>query len=154
MAVGVTARLSFPFQSWDKLIAESVYIAVVQCGDPTPPVPNHGVINATRSDVRIQITARLKGTNNVSPVRLLTDHEMISGRDYLVFGYCDCGVFTAYEEYRVVPLDEYFATNLIAGKLLNEQIQIIVQRRLYYLKLEMPKNEEEERRLEDGLKKQ
>jgi len=154
MAAGVSARMIDKFRGWDELVNATPYIAVVQCGTPTQLQPNARYDDARLSDVAITTIIALKGTNNVSPVRLKTDHEMISGRDYLVFGYCDSGVFTAYEEYRVVPLDEYFSTNLISGKPLNEQIQIIFQRRSYYLKLEMQKNEEEERRLEDGLKKQ
>jgi hypothetical protein len=125
----------------------------MQCGNPTPQNPNYGVINATRSDVGIKSMITLKGTNNACPVRLLTDHEMCPGNNYLVFGYCDSSVYIAYEEHRIVPLGKYFATNLIAGKTLQEQIQILLQRRLDNLKLEMQENENEKMRLEAGLKK-
>jgi len=95
---------------------------------------------------------KIKGTNNVSPIRLKTDHEMFPGKKYLVLGYCDDGVFTAYEEYRIVPLDKFFSTDLIAGKPIDEQVKIFLQRRLDNLKLEIQNNEKEKQRLEEGLK--
>jgi len=78
----------------------------------------------------IKILFTLKGTNGVSLFRLLTDYELCSSKNYLVFGYCDESVYCAYEEYRVVPLDKFFSTNLLAGKSLDDQIQILLQRRL------------------------
>lgn len=152
MAAGATARVIERFHGWEYLKNMSPYIAVVQCGNPTPPKPNVMVVGGTKSDSTIQTVFTLKGTNDVSPTRLLTDRELCSGKHYLVFGYCNGDVYCAYEDYKVVPLEKYFGSTLIAGKPLDEQISILLQIRLANLKREMQKNEEEKRRLEEGLK--
>jgi hypothetical protein len=130
MALGVMARVHDTFHGWDYLKNMSDYIAVVQCGNPIPQKPNVRVVGAGKSDVEIQVIFTLKGTNNASPLRLQTQRDLYQGQNYLVFGYCGDGVYSAYEEYRVVLLDELFSTNLIAGKTLDEQIQILLERRL------------------------
>jgi hypothetical protein len=90
---------------------------------------------------------KIKGTNNVSPIRLKTDHEMFPGRKYLVLGYCDDGVFTAYEEYRVVPLPDNFATNEVQGKTLTEKVESLLSRRLFDLQNELAPLLAEEKRI-------
>ena len=152
MTVDVTARIIDTFRSWDDLKSMSSYIAVIECGNPTPPNPHFKIANATKSDSAIQTVFILKGTNNVSPTRLLTDRELCSGKRYLVFGYCNGEVCCAYEDYKVIPLKTYFSTDLLAGKTMDEQIRFLLQIRLDNLKREIQRNEEEKRRLEEGIR--
>jgi hypothetical protein len=69
----------------------------------------------------------------------------------LVFGYYDSGVYQAFEEYRVIPLGVDFSTNSIAGKPLDEQLQILFQHAADNLNREIQKDEEEKQRIEAGL---
>jgi hypothetical protein len=120
-------------------------IAVVQCGKPTPQ--NAQVFGVGRSDVEIQLVFSLRGTNNVVPVRLQTEHELHLGEKYLVFGDCDSGIMSAYEEYRVVPLPLTFSTNEVRGKNLNEQVECLLSLRLFDLQNELAPLLDEEKRI-------
>ena len=153
MAISVIARVIAPFLGWDRLEGASSCIVVAHCGEPTPPTPNVMVVGGTKSDSEIQVISVLKGANNVASARLQTDHELRKGENYLVFGYYDDGIYKAYEEYKVVPLGAEFSTNWIAGKTLDEQIQILFRHAVGNLTREIQKDEEEKQRLEDGLKK-
>lgn len=153
ITVGVMARIIAPFHGWGDLTETSPNVIVVKCGKPTPPNPDVIVMNGTKSDAEIQIVSVLKGTNDLSSARLQTDHELRQGENYLVFGYFDNGICKAYEEYRIVPLGDNFSTNSIAGKPLDEQIQIMFQRAVNKLDREIQTDEAEKGRLETGLKK-
>jgi hypothetical protein len=61
--------------------------------------------------------------------------------------------YNATETYRVVPLGRYFLTNGLTGKTLDEQIQFVLRHRLEELKRELKDGAEEEKRLEETLKK-
>ena len=118
-----------------------------------PPTPGVIVINATKSDSTIEVVSVLKGTNNVASARLLTDHDLQKGENYLVFGNFDGEIYQAYEEYRVIPLGSNFHTNSIAGKSLDQQLHILLQHRLDNLNRQMQKELEEKQRLEAGVMK-
>ena len=150
-AVTAVARLAEPFHSWQYLQNETPCILIARCGSWTPPVPNVGIINAPRSDVKILVRAVLKGTNTLGIARLQTNHKLREGEYYLAFANFHDGIFDAYEDYRVVPLGEPFGTNLIAGKSLEEQIRTLLQRSAAYLDHEIQEQAEEKRRIEDGL---
>jgi hypothetical protein len=151
ITISVTARVIAPFNGWGNLTETSPDIIVVQCGKPTPSNPNVIVVNGIKSDSEIQIVFALKGTNVLSFARLQTDHELRQGENYLVFGYFDTGICKANEEYRVIPLGINFSTNSIAGKTLDEQIQILFQRSVANLNREIQKDQEEKQRLEQAL---
>ena len=154
ITVGVMARIIAPFHGWGDLTETSPNVIVVKCGKPTPPNPDVIVMNGTKSDAEIQIVSVLKGTNDLSSARLL-DKTMNfdKGKIISVFGYFDNGICKAYEEYRIVPLGDNFSTNSIAGKPLDEQIQIMFQRAVNKLDREIQTDEAEKGRLETGLKK-
>ena len=63
------------------------------------------------------------------------------------------GRYYAVEKYRVIPLGAYLPPDLLTGKTLDENIQILFQRRLDNLNREMKEEQEEKQRLEEGLKK-
>jgi hypothetical protein len=148
LAVTALARLMAPFSSWDRVKESSSSIVIVKCGDPIPPAPGVIVMNATKSDSAICVRCVLKGTGSLGPARLLTDYDLRNGENYLVFGYLNGTNFIAFEDYRVIPLGINFSTNLIDGKPLNEQIEVLFKRRLELLNRQMAKEQEEKRRLE------
>jgi len=145
------AYVVVPFPGWDRLAMESEYIALVRCGNPTVLPPN-AYRAGPNSDSDIQIIFTLKGTNDLDVCRLITDHDLYPGERYLVFGNLGKNILHAFEEYRITQVDHLFTTNLIAGKPLNEQIQIILERRLFDLNREAKLNEEELQRLNEALK--
>ncbi len=153
ITICATARIIERFHGWDITINDSQYIAIVHCKNPTPPKPNVRVMDATKSDSEIEIVFTLKGTNSVNPSRLLTDYELRPRENYLVFGYCNEGVYCAYEEYRIVPLGNFSSTNLLVGEPLDEQLHILFKRRLDDLNRRIKEEQDEKARLEESLKK-
>ena len=89
----------------------------------------------------------------MSPSRLLTDHKLWQGENYLIFGHYDGGIYQAFEEYRVIPLGVDFSTNSITGKPLDEQLQILFKQRIENLNREIENDKAEKQRLVEGLKK-
>ena len=61
--------------------------------------------------------------------------------------------YNATETYRIAPLGRYFPTNELAGKSLDEQIRLMLRRRLEDLSRELKRGAEEKNRLEEGLKR-
>ncbi|MGH7952940.1 MAG: hypothetical protein ACREFE_13635 [Limisphaerales bacterium] len=151
ISISVIARITAPFPGWDRLEKKSPDIIIANCGKPTLSTPGVLVANAPASDSSIEILAVLKGTNNIHFARLLTDHDLREGENYLIFGYYDDGMYQAYDEYKVIPLGAKFSTNWISGKTLDAQIQILFQRAVDNLNLEIQKHQEEKQRLETGI---
>ena len=145
-------RAMTKFISWVEVQEHSPAIIIAHCGDPTPSTPGVIIVNGTLSDSAIEVACVLKGTNTPSQARLLTDHELQKGENYLVFCYFDGNVCEADEEYRVIPLGVHFHTNSISGKPLDAQLKILFQRRLDILKRQQQREEEEQQRLEALLK--
>jgi hypothetical protein len=149
LVVSVTARMVGLFPGWDQLADQSSNIVIAHCGKPFQRTAGVIIENGPLSDSEVEVISVLKGaTNQPSPARLWTDHELFQGENYLVFGYYDSGIYQAYEEFRIVPLGGNFSTNLIAGKPLNEQIQILLKRRLDNLNRQMKQEQVEKQRLE------
>ena len=146
VAITVAARLIAVFSDWNWAMKNSPNIIIAHCGKQSPS-SNH--FNAPASDFSIKVLTVLKGATNVVSARLLTDHELITGQNYLVFGYYDAGIYTAYEEFRIVPLGVNFSTNLISGKSLDDQLQILFKLRRDQLNQEIQKDKEEKQRLEE-----
>lgn len=151
IALSAIARIVVPFQNWNQVEQNSPCIIIAHCEEPTTSTNSDLLVNATISDSFIKVLSILKGTNNLSVSRLLTDHELQQGENYLLFGYCENEIFQACEEYRVVPLGAHFSTNLIAGKSLDEQLHILFQRRFDKLNRQMKEAQLEKQRLEVGL---
>jgi hypothetical protein len=153
MACGVNARIIALFQGWDRLKADSQYIAVVSCGNHRAAKPNVWIEDATKSDSEIHIVFTLKGTNNVSSAHLLTDHELVAGQYYLVFGDVNNDSYCAYEEFRVVPLDTRFSTNSIVNLPFDQQVQTLLKLGLDKANRQALFDQEEKRRLESAFGK-
>jgi|SRR5581483_2866095 len=153
VVAGAVARLSSPFQGWDRLERDSACIVIVDPQDPVPPTPGIESVNGPRYDFKVIVLSTIKGTNNVPVSRLQTNHELRHGQGYLVFASCHDGVFDAYEEYKVVPLGVSYTPDMIAGKPLAEQIQILLKLSAASLDGEIAKKQEEKKRIESGIKK-
>ena len=147
------ARIVVPFQGWGRLKDTSPYIAIVQCGKPTPLVPNELTIGGPKSDSEIQVVFFLKGTNSLNSARLQTDRQLWQGEYYLVFGYYEDGIYKAYEQYRTIHLGSDFSTNLIVGKSLDDQLQVLFKHSLFNLNRQLKEEQEEKQHLEEGIEK-
>lgn len=151
MAASILARVIAPFVGWDRLEDVSSNIIIVYCGGPTPPTPGFSIVGATRFDSEITVISILKGTNHISSGRLQTDHELRQNNYYLAFADYDNGIYEAWEEYKVVPLGTDFSTNLITGKPLNDQLQVLFCSATNTLDHEIEMDEQDKSRLEQGI---
>jgi 5-hydroxyisourate hydrolase-like protein (transthyretin family) len=144
------------FAGWDRLESKSHYIIIAHCGAPTPRLLHYSIENAAAFDSSIEVLSVLKGTNDLVFTRLQTDHELRQGEYYIAFGYgdnFDTNVFMAHEDFHVIPLGHQFTTNSIAGKQLNEQLQILFRQSADNLNREIQKDKEEKQRIESGIVK-
>lgn len=125
--------------------------------NPPPPDPRIHTITSDINTFSIEILTALKGTNCSGSVRLDSEQWLNQEEDYLIFGNCEKGTYRAIEDFRVVPLGrELYAgqlTNAIAGKSLDEQLQILFKRALDHLDRQIKKEQEEKQRLETAIRK-
>jgi hypothetical protein len=147
------AIIMSPFTSWTDLEKRSPDIVFARCTTtPEPQVIVDGMITS-----EIEVQAVLKGATKPGTNLMVSEYLPHQGEHFLIFStYSDQGIFKAYtapEAYRIVPVDRYFGTNNLAGKTLDEKIQLVLQRRLDDLKRERERADEEIKRLETGLKK-
>jgi hypothetical protein len=142
------ARVIVPFESWSQVEAQSTCIAIVRCGEKTPAASDVIVLNATKSDSTIDVVFVLRGTNSLGAARLLTDHKLQKGENYLVFARYENSVYQAYEDYRVIPLGKNFRTNSIVEKSLDEQLHVLFKKRVDDLDKQIKEDQLEKQRLE------
>ena len=95
----------------------------------------------------------MKGTNHIASTRLLTDYPLVRDRYYLVFGSYYGGTLYSYGPSAVVPLGNWFTTNSIAGKGMDDQISILLTQGLDNVNGEIQRDLEDKKHLEDGLKR-
>lgn len=136
------------FISWDALIKGSsdiMIVSVSQCSY----TPNRVGI----SDAAVVYT--MKGDAKPEPLHLRTTYFPYQGERLLIFanheGNQTGQVYDALEDFRVIPLNRFFQTNALAGKTLNEQIQLIVKTRLEDLSQETARDNAEKARLETAF---
>ena len=151
MVVSVVARFSARFLGWDRVEAISPDIIVADTGHPTPPTPGIVVVNGARFNFDITVLSVLKGTNNVVHARLQTEHELQPLHIYLVFGFYSDGIYDAYEEYRVIPLGDTYRSEMIAGKPLDEQLQILFKLGVDTVNQEIAEKQAERDRIQAGI---
>lgn len=159
LLMSVTAAFAVmivPFPGWNWLKEHSEDIVVVHCSETPTNSDDDGVFYA-----KVDVTSILKAvTNSISsqkpelgPTILRSLYSTRQGEFYLIFSSYHEGSFQAFEEYRVIPLGIQFSADSIADKSLDEQIQILFQRRLKNLDREIKNNTDEAQRLESGLEK-
>ena len=147
------AVIILPFTSWDDLTKKSPDIIIARCASaPNPTVIGDGMIS---SDV--EVLAVLKGDTKPEAARMVSQYWPHQDERFLMFAtYQSNQLYRAYnatETYRIVPLGRYFPTNELAGKSLDEQIRLMLRRRLEDLSRELKRGAEEKNRLEEGLKR-
>jgi hypothetical protein len=157
-AVTVMAVPIQPFTSWRDLTERAADISIARCSKTPDPfnMKTNGVgidMEGGLIESDIEVLFVLKGATNVGPTRLLSQYWPRQGENYLIFSSGHVGSCQAIEPYRVVPLGTYFPTNVLAGKPLEQQIQVVLQYRLVHLNQELTVMQEEKKRLEEGLKK-
>src|SRR2546422_754034 len=145
------AVIILPFTSWDDLTKKSPDIIIARCAT-TPNTP--AIDGVIWSD--IEVLAVLKGDTKPEAARMVSQYWPHQDERFLMFAtYQSNQLYRAYnatETYRIVPLGRYFPTNELTGKTLDEQIQLVLRRRLEDVNRELQKNAEEKNRLEKGLK--
>jgi hypothetical protein len=107
-----------------------------------------GLINT-----RIEPVIAIKGVMRPGASNLKSGFLPAQGDYYLIFSEYRDGRYQAGEHYRIVPLGASFSTNSIVGKPSNEQILILLQRRLNDLNRQMKQEQEEKERLEQAFQK-
>jgi hypothetical protein len=152
LASGVLAQPEHPFSGWDNVKKHSPDIIIARCvktvDDPSPSKHFRSVIFSD-----IEVLSSLKGRTNLGPARLGSLTWPRQGEKYLIFSLYTDGQYYAVEKYRVVPLGTYLPPDLLTGKTLDENIQILFQWRLDNLNRQMKEEQEEKQRLEEELKK-
>lgn len=157
-AATTMATLVDKFKGWNELIERSPDIVIARCvAPPTAAQTKKATIiinGSVPSD--IEVIAVLKGTTVPGSSRLLSSYRPRQGEQFLLFAsYRNDTSFIGYnavEEYRVVPLNHFFQTNMLAGKTLEQKIEWILQSRLRDLNEELERGQEEKQRLEEGIK--
>ena len=148
--------VSSPFRGWDSLIQHTPDIIIAQCTQ----TPDQKILMGG-GPMDINIVYILKSSTNrvvLEPAKLgaaqlqLSQVILRQGEYYLFFSIFHDGYYSATEPYRTIPLGLYFDTNTIFGRPLNDQLQILFKRRTFDLNREIKADQEEEERLEEGLK--
>lgn len=152
ITMNVAASVLIPFEDWDQVFEKSPDIVVATCWNPTPPTPSVNR-NGPGSDCQVEILSVLKGTNDATSVRLLTEHELQKGSTYLVLGqYNEQGLY-ALEDYRVIQLNKGFRLKSLDGKTLDEKIKILFQSGVDYMNQKIQEDNDERDRLKQALQK-
>ena len=155
LLVAVSTAMSViisPFTGWDDLTTKSPDIIIARCAT-TPNTP--AIDGVIWSD--IEVLAVLKGDAKPGVARMVSQYWPRQGERFLMFAtYQSNQLYRAYNAtvaYRIVPLSRYFPTNELAGKSLDEQIRLVLRRRLEDVNRELERLAKEKSRLEEGLKR-
>lgn len=157
LAANAVAYTTLDFPGWTRLIQNSAEIIVVRCVETTSPNPKekdaveHNLRGLVDSD--IEIVSTLKGALNSKTTRLRSEYRPFQNEYYLIFVRSNDGICEAFEPYRIVPLGLSFAPNDLNSKTLNEQVLMLLQRRLNDLNRQMDEEQQEKERLEQAVQK-
>jgi hypothetical protein len=156
VAFTAAARLFGEFRGWNELIEHSPNIVIAKCTSSVDTLGKPYIIQNGWVPSEIEVLTVLKGNTKIGPAHMMSTYWPHPGERFLLFGnYQENPGFTNYsinEEYRVVPLNHYFQTNMLGGTNLQEQIRWVLQNRLQDLNEELAKAQAEKIRLEEGLK--
>jgi hypothetical protein len=163
ITISASAVVELSFSSWSGLTRLSSDIIIAQCNKTPDPERDHGSgPTGSLFDSEIEVVSILKGagvtnyaggTPKLGASHLSSDFFPRQGEYYLVFSVFHDGEYQASERYRVVPIGLMFNTNSLSDKTLDEQIQMLLQRRLNNLNRQMKQEQEEKERLEQAFKK-
>nr|WP_314857757.1 hypothetical protein [uncultured Undibacterium sp.] len=116
------AVLISPFTSWDDLSKKSPDIVIARCIDtPEQTIVINGMIWSN-----IEVMSVIKGDTQEGAARMVSQYVPCHGEQFLLFATYESNkeyrAYNATETYRVVPLDEQFRINELAGKNLHKKI--------------------------------
>jgi hypothetical protein len=155
VAASVMAYTTLEFPGWPPLIQSSPAIVIARC--VATPVTDSPGNNVVQRDMRgliesdIEVVSVLKGDTNSTANRLISAYEPFQNEFYLIFVRANIDGYQAFEDYRIVPLGTEFNPETLQGKTLEQQIQMLLQRRLDNLNRQMKEEEQEKDRLEQAL---
>ncbi|HUA65440.1 MAG TPA: hypothetical protein VME24_06310 [Alphaproteobacteria bacterium] len=142
------------FRGWNDLVQTSPDIIVARCASTYSAKPSSKnvviVDDVIWSD--IDVLSILKGNTKPGPARLASQFWPYPEQQFAVFGGYSDGRYSAVESYRVVPIRRDFPLNVLNGKTLTEQVQIILSNRLSDLNEEIGQEEVEKFRIQEYLK--
>ena len=147
IATGLALQMGI-FSSWGTVFDNSSNIMIVSISQSSYSANQVADSDAT-------IISVLKGDAKPGSLHARTTYLPYPGERLLVFANHEGNqtglVCDALEGFRVVPLNRFFQTKILAGKTVNEQIQWILKGRLQDLNEEMARDKDEKARLEVGL---
>ena len=151
IATGGLAVWMLSFTSWDDLTKRSSDIIIARCeATAEPKVVGDGMVESD-----IQVISVLKGNTKRGSAKMFSQYTPRQGERFLMFSTYQSNEFyrgyNATETYRIVPLGRDFVMDKLAGKKLEEQIQLVLSNRLEDLNCEMDKGADEKKRLQQGL---
>lgn len=163
-AGSLMAVVMYAFSSWDFLTETSPDIVIARCSRTPDPYRDHGSgPTGSLFDTDIEVVSILKSATNwgtevldappKGSSRLSSAFYPRQGEYYLIFSVFYDHEYQANESYRVVPLGLTINTNALTGKTLEEQIMMLLQKRLNSLNLEIKQGQEEKERLEQAFRK-
>jgi hypothetical protein len=142
------ARILNPFINWDSLIEDSSNIIIARC--TATPQFSGVMFHAVESD--IEVISVLKGNSPPGASHMQSWYLPHQGERFLIFArFYDNSNYIASETYQIVPLNRDFNTNDLAGKTMNEQIQLIFRSRLKDIDEELARDNAEKQRIQSGL---
>jgi hypothetical protein len=160
LLVALTAfgRLFSEFKSWDDLTEQSPDIVIARCTSTlgSDTTNKFYVIIDGWIPSEIEVVSVLKGNTRLGAAHMMSTYWPHRDEQFLLFGTyhsdTNFGRYTVNEDYRVIPLNHYFKTNMLPGGTLEEKIRWVLQSRLTDLNEELEKGQKEKKRLEAGLK--
>ena len=100
----------------------------------------------------VNVTRVLKGQTKLGKLDVLTIYPMTPGTSYLLYSLADPPEFQAIPELSVVPLPSRFNLSELDKKSLKEQLLLVFEPRLFYVKQELQQREQEKQQLERAMK--
>ena len=153
----VSALPTAPFQGLHDLIEKSPDIIVAKCiatQDLLQPQPALFYGNVCNSD--IEVVSVLKGNSKPGQAHMVSLYRPYRSEYFLAFATLSTIqtnlVYSAIEEYRIVPLLHFHGTNQLMNKSLPEQIGLLMTNRLNDLNEELTRDVREKQSIEQYLK--
>jgi hypothetical protein len=124
------AVLILPFTNWDDLITKSPDVIIARCiTSPEQMMVINGMIWSN-----IEVLSVIKGDTKQGEARMVSQYGPCHGEQILMFATYtsnkDYRAYNATEAYRVVPLDEKFRIDALAGKTLYKKIKLALRYKL------------------------
>lgn len=144
------------FPGWKQVVDYSPDIFLARCTaahDGLLPSPKSMVLNVDTSDIDVLMV--LKGKTTPGSSHMTSLYSPYRGERFVAVGFYytnrNVGAYSVVEDYRIIPISQNFDANQLAGKSLDDQIQIILRDRINAVDDEMARDAAEKQRLLSGL---